>query len=332
MNQIETFIKQITTTKKATVLAMIVNVEGSAYRKEGAWMVFTEDASSMGIISGGCLEDDLHKRAEGLFHTGKTELVSYDMSSEDDLSWGRGAGCNGIVYILLRDIDDSFRKTLTHVQQALHNKEPILYIQSTDNFMHYTFATKTTDTNGFWDEDSNWEWITADPFYNIAGKRTFGESEYFIQLIWPKPDLYIIGAGLDARPLAKFAHETGFNVHLIDWRAHYCQKKYFPNAASIHHRNFPSLLNHIKFSSLDSVIIMTHDFQHDVNLLHILKDKPLLYLGVLGSQQRTERLLGGETPKNIHTPVGLPIGADGPEEIAISIVAELIAIKKGKKK
>ena len=75
---------------------------------------------------------------------------------------------------------------------------------------------------------------------------------------------------------------------------------------------------------------MTHDFQLDVKLVQRLRDRQLLYLGILGSKKRTERLLGGEIPNWIHSPVGLSIGADGPEEIAVSIVAELIAVRRGK--
>ncbi len=330
MTQIETLIKNMTNTNKATVLAMIVNVEGSAYRKEGAWMLFTEGESPVGIISGGCLENDLHKRAKKLFHTGKTELISYDMSSEDDLGWGRGAGCNGVVYVLLRDVDQSFRTALSRVRQALQNKEPVLYIQSTDDLTHYTFTNKNTDSNGFWDEDVDWEWIGIQPFQEVVGERKFGTSRYFIQLIWPKTDLYILGAGVDARPLAKFAHEVGFDVHLLDWRENFCQEKYFPEALSVRHQNFTTLLDDMTFSPLDAVVIMTHDFQYDLKLLSTLKDKQLLYLGVLGSQKRTERLLGEKIPNKIRTPVGFSIGADGPEEIAISIVAELIAVKRRK--
>src|SRR5699024_542656 len=108
MQQIQTFIEAILHDDSRTVLAMIVVIDCSAYRREGSWMIFKEDDTASGMISGGCLESDLHEHAKQLFHTGKTKLISYDMSAEDDLGWGRGAGCNGIVYVLLRDLDHKF--------------------------------------------------------------------------------------------------------------------------------------------------------------------------------------------------------------------------------
>lgn len=329
MSQIETLLQMITTTEKGTVIAMIVDVEGSAYRKEGAWMVFQEDESPLGVISGGCLEHDLHRRAKELFHTGKTVLISYDMSAEDDLGWGRGAGCNGIVHILLRDINSSFRQSLLSSYQSLRNKEPILYIQSMEDFTCYIFSSKTDDVGGFWDDDADWEWLNVRPFTTIAGQRKFGDKLYFIQLLWPVSNLYIMGGGVDARPLTAFASEVGFHVHVFDGRENFCQPKYFPKAASLHHQNIGSTLERLCLTPLDSVVIMTHDFQYDVQLVDQLQKINLLYLGILGSEQRTKRLFKGRVPKHVHSPVGLSIGADGPEEIAISIVAELIAIKRG---
>lgn len=285
MKQIEALLKTLTTTTKGTVLATIVDVEGSAYRKEGAWMVFQEDELPLGVISGGCLESDLHNRAQQLFHTGKTDLLSYDMSSEDDLGWGRGAGCNGVVYVLLRDIDHSFRQALLSIQHSLKNKEPVIYIQSMDDFSQYTFSSKTHDIGGFWDDDTGWEWLNVRPFQTIAGQRKFGENLYFIQLIWPSSNLYIIGGGVDARPLAKFASEVGFDVHVYDWREDFCQAEYFPKATSIHHQNIVTAIDNLSLSSLDAVVIMTHDFQYDLQLVEKLQKINLLYLGILGSKK-----------------------------------------------
>lgn len=329
MEQIQTMIETILTTKKEAVLAMIVNVEESAYRKEGAWMLFIEGEEPIGLISAGCLEIDLHNRVERLFGNSTSEVISYDMSAEDDLGWGRGAGCNGVVHVHLRAIDKNFKKALTAVSKTLHNKEPVLFIQSMDAISQFTFSSKQADPFGFWDSDADWEWMSVRPFQKIVGQRKFGTNEYFIQLIWPKPQLYIIGAGIDARPLTNFASGVGYDVHLFDWREANCHREYFPQALSINYGNILSSLGKVQLSPLDSIVIMTHVFEEDVKLVNKLRNIPLLYFGILGSKKRTKRLLGDKNPGRIQTPVGLSIGADGPNEIAISIVAELIAHRNG---
>lgn len=151
----------------------------------------------------------------------------------------------------------------------------------------------------------------------------------YFQLIWPRPALYIIGAGVDARPLARLAGNVGYAVHLFDSRSALCNEIHFPTAVSFQVGDTEKLIDNISLSPLDSVVIMTHDFQLDAKLMHRLRAHQLLYLGILGSKKRTERLLGEEIPNWIHSPIGLSIGADGPEEIAVSIVAELIAVRRG---
>lgn len=327
--QLQTIIKQVICTSKPTVLAMIVDIDGSAYRKEGAWMLFIEGNAPIGMISGGCLENDLQSRAKSIFRTGQAKVFSFDMSAEDDLGWGRGAGCNGVVHVLLRDIDKDFRIALISVYETLLKNKPVLYIQSMQDFSQYTFTNQQEDTYGFWDSDTAWEWIDAKPFQKIAGQRVFGNNEYFIHLVWPRPNLYIIGAGMDARPLAQFATDVGYGVHVLDWREEYCNESYFPKVLSVQHGNVLTLMKSIQFSPLDAVVIMTHDFQRDLQLVKILQNIRLLYCGILGSKKRTQRLLGGKIPSEIRTPVGLSIDAEGPNEIALSIVAELIAVRRG---
>ena len=124
MEPIQQMIETLLNDSQPAVLATIVHVEGSAYRKEGAWMLIGDSNSQMGMISGGCIESDLHSRAQKLINTGKTEVVQYDYSAEDDVGWGRGAGCNGIVSVLIRDIDEKFRDTLTSLHKDLPQRIP----------------------------------------------------------------------------------------------------------------------------------------------------------------------------------------------------------------
>jgi len=312
------------------VLAMIVDVEGSAYRKEGSWMLFQPDGTQVGVISGGCLENDLQSRARDLFETGKVEVVQYDLSAGDDLGWGRGAGCNGVVSVLIRDIDRDFRRFFHVIHQQLLVKEPILFIQSMNMFNNYGAITQSGNRYGSWEDEMPVKMDTTIPFQHQAGQEIISDQNIYVQNIWPDPSLYIIGAGADARPLAHLAHSVGYAVHLLDWRQSLCNDIHFPTALTFQIGDVGKLVETIRWIPLDSMVIMTHDFQRDMNIIQHIRHTPLLYLGILGSKKRTQRLVGAKIPEWIHSPVGLAIGADGPEEIAVSVVAQLIAVRRRK--
>ena len=330
MQTIQKMIDIVLKTDRRIVLAMIVNVEGSAYRKEGAWLLFQQDGTQFGVISGGCLENDLQSRARDLFETGKAEAVQYDLSAEDDLGWGRGAGCNGIVTVLIRDIDWDFRQFLSLIQQQLLDKEPVLFIQSMNMFNDYDGITQNGHRFGRWKDEMPVKMDATISFQHQAGQEIIRDKIVYVQLLWPDPSLYIIGAGADARPLARLAHSVGYVVHVLDWRQSLCNDIHFPTALTFQIGDVGKLVETNRYSPLDSMVIMTHDFQRDMNIIQHIRHTPLLYLGILGSKKRTQRLVGVDIPEWIHSPIGLAIGADGPEEIAVSIVAELIAVRRRK--
>lgn len=326
MYSIQSMIETVLNESHAVVLSMIVNVDGSSYRKEGAWMLLKENGDRIGVVSGGCLENDLSIRASQLFHTGKAEFVDYDLSAEDDLGWGRGVGCNGVVTVLVRDIDENFKQFLRLIHKRLLKKEPIHLLQSMTDFHDYTYMDQDVSSQIGMQLNRNIE----RPFQTKAGQFQIGEELFYSQLIWPEPSLYILGAGVDARPLAALATRVGYAVHLFDWRDGICNKHHFPTAASIQIGDIRKQIADVNFSPLDSVVVMTHDFQTDAVIVEHLVNLKLLYVGILGSKKRSSRLFGGDIPSGVHTPIGLSIGADGPDEIAISIVAELIAVRQGK--
>ncbi|WP_210468431.1 XdhC family protein [Sporosarcina sp. 6E9] len=319
--------------KEPSALATIVDVKGSAYRKEGASMIIKADDSHVGVLSGGCLEQDLHFRAKEIFVSGHSKVFEYDLSAEDDLGWGLGAGCNGIVSVLIRNIDCCFRISLLTITRHLSNKSPVLFIQSMKDMDSYAFISRSGDRIGSFKSviplEINSVLHSTSPFRKVAEQRIIDGQPFFVQLIWPTPELYIFGAGEDARPLANLAGSAGYTVNLLDWREGLVTEEYFPSVQTRQVGGFSELIASTSFSSLDSVVIMTHDFQRDKTIVENLIKVPLFYFGILGSKKRTERLIGGKIPDWIHSPVGLSIGADGPAEIAVSILAEMISIKNG---
>jgi len=295
--------------KERFVMATIFRVDGSSYRREGAKMLIDQSGNCYGILSAGCLEEDLVYRAKEVFHTNRSKTMTYDLRGEDDLSWGQGAGCNGSVHIYLEATsweEDGWSK----VEQKLQAGVSVISEKS------LTGAGST-----IWGEDGEILYFTPET----------EDSPRFMERYQPRESLYIFGAGPDAEPIVDYVAKVDFSVRLIDPRSDRCNEKNFPHAAQLI-VEFPDLyLQANKIPQNSFVLIMTHNFQYDQQILHhfISKENPPHYLGILGSKQRTQRLLApNPVPDWIHSPVGLMIGAEGPEEIAVSILAELIQCRK----
>ncbi|MCM3743118.1 XdhC family protein [Sporosarcina luteola] len=325
MGSIPQLVEKLIESGQAAVLAKVIHVEGSAYRKEGAWMFFLEDGSRIGMLSGGCLENDLQSRTKEMFRTGSVKICEFDLRAEDDLGWGRGAGCNGVVTVMLRDVDAIFNESLGFLSEQLKQGRPVQFVQSLENEYGFCFASSSEKRGTLTKFFSIAE---MHPFQHSAGRKWIKDEFFYHQWIWPAPSLYLFGAGADARPFAALATSVGYSVNVCDWRESNCTQEHFPTAVSFNIGPIHELLNRITFTELDSVVIMTHDFQADQQILQTLQNQKLLYAGLLGSKKRTERLLDHPIPEWLHSPIGLSIGADGPEEIAVSIIAEMIAVRK----
>lgn len=329
MNDLFNILNALQVSKYKTVLATIINVTGSSYRKEGAMMLYIEDGTQIGLLSGGCLENDLAVRAEEVIVENTSRSIIYDMKSEDELSWGQSSGCNGIIEVLLEPVNHKFKQHLKRVDDYLKQGISVLHIKKLSKLgtvLGYMFITQNQQCFGEWRGDIP---IQLNQLPSELKKGTILlenlSDRYFIQVFSPKPRLIIFGAGPDVRPLVGFAAKTGFTITLTDWRPAFCQKTFFPDADDLIVEFPSSFLNHFPFSPNDYVLIMTHHFQKDQEILKTLLQKKLQYLGVLGPRKRTTQLLDGkDIPDWLHSPVGLPISAEGPEEIAISIIADLI--------
>ncbi|MFP5112395.1 XdhC family protein [Bacillaceae bacterium C204] len=326
--------------QKGDVLATIIQVEGSAYRKEGTTMLFRSDGTQIGMLSAGCLETDLSFRVEEIRNEGTAQTVIYDMREEDDLSWGQGAGCNGVIHVLLEPVDaflrDYFSKLKCHLD---HGKRVTMIKRMTKELSVSDYLFLSDDDHHF----GKWHGSVSKEIKRLVNDihQTFPKSgiKYLAELsstvyvhsFKPKPRLVVFGAGADAVPLVKTASLAGFSVTVSDWRSTLCNDVRFPEAEQllIGYPNETIPLLHLNRS--DSVLILTHQFQKDQEILKRLKGVGLNYLGVLGPRIRTQRLLEGvDIPPEISSPAGLAIGAEGPEEIAISIIAELIQRQRNK--
>lgn len=305
----ETFKLLLQAIEKGGVLATIVRVEGSAYRKTGTMMLFTKDGQQVGMISASCLEADVTIQAERLAENPHhfSKIIVYDMSREDDLGWGRGAGCNGKVHVLIEKIDEELKQSLEKVVAYLTKNIPVtIYkgLQSVPNKVTTSYHPQKSL-----------------PF--SADMAQYPEEKWYVQRIYPQQRLIIFGAGPDAIPLIEVAQSIGFVTYVWDWRPNLLRTKEFNQAICF--QDFKEL----DYYPTDYIVVMTHDFQHDQNIVQqIVLQQAFQYVGVLGPRKRMKRLLNGaDIPPWINSPIGLSILAEGPEEIAISIMAEIIQVK-----
>ena len=329
----------------AMVLGTIVATEGSTYRKAGAMMLIAQDGSHRGLISGGCLESDLAQHAQQVFKTLEPQIVSYDLSAGDDLIWGLGIGCEGAIHLLLQPIEKSdgfgFLATLDNLLAERQDSWFSLVTRSSDqNIPMGSFALQSHSQLAGLPELARL--LTNNPpndngrrFYQQSMQTGGGEIDLLQLEILPPPALLICGAGIDALPLARLAVELGWYCQIIDHRSGFADPSRFPSACVVQNLQPERLAEHIDLSELDAVVIMSHNLEHDRSYLQGLAgtDKTAFkgkYIGMLGPQSRRNRLIEeagvktGHTPF-IHGPAGLDIGAELPESIALSIIAEIHA-------
>ncbi|MEH7305364.1 XdhC family protein [Neobacillus drentensis] len=305
------------------VLATVIRVEGSAYKREGSSMLFLEYGKQIGMLAGGAVEKEVAIEAKDVFKKQEAKILHFNMSEENNPRWRKGSGFNGTIDILLEPVSEKLKEDFFVVRKSLERCKPVIMLKKLDDLGEYLFIEEEGDPFGNWSGP-----IPKIAFTSKSGIMT-GPHSIYQHTYEPKPRLIIFGAGPDAIPLVHLASISGFSVTIGDWREEFCQKKNFPYADRILIGYPEKLLRNIAFSPYDYVVIMTHHFERDKELLKVIEKEHIRYLGVLGPQERTKRLLERETiPNWIHSPVGKSIGAKGPEEIAISIVAQLIEVRR----
>src|SRR5712691_6738435 len=338
---------------RRAALATVVRVRGSAYRHEGAKLLVAEDGSTVGNVSGGCLEQDVREVALQVLGSGTPELKSYCSSSDEIAAWDLGVGCEGQVDVLVEPVvTDRPRE-----RALLDGREPFVVCTLIDGKRETLKDSLTVAGNGkrmivtrgevqgdlgraelsgaaaaqarelLGTEDSR--------VVEIAGRAIFCD------VFLPPPELVICGAGDDARPLARFAADIGFRVVIVDRRAAYLTAERFPTAAALVESRPEELLQRLSPDAACYAVVMTHNFADDQGYLRALVGTPAPYIGMLGPRQRTERMLqalgtGGGGPgerdaARIYGPVGLDVGTDGAEQVALSVIAEILAVRSGRR-
>jgi xanthine dehydrogenase accessory factor len=340
---------------KKTALATVVLVEGSAYRRAGARMLITEDGQLTGAISGGCLEGDALRKARLVILQQEPLLVTYDTTDDDDAKLGVGLGCNGIIHILIEPISDHPTNPINLLKTILTNRQHAVLVTLfsvddrkapqpgtclcltesgliTNGIDHapYINTLKTDAANVLKDQRSATHIYTDKVAYTA-----------FVEHVKPVISLVIIGAGNDAVPLTKIASVLGWDITVIDGRNNYALPERFPSAKKVIVAKPEQVLSHLELNEWTVFVLMTHNYNYELALLKELLPLQLPYIGILGPKKKLERILAEledhgtqiteENLDTIYGPVGLDIGSEGAEEIALSIVAEIKAVLSARK-
>jgi xanthine/CO dehydrogenase XdhC/CoxF family maturation factor len=346
----------------SAVLATLVQVEGSSYRRPGARM-YIYSTGFVGAISGGCLEGEVAHKAAWITRNGPAverystlfdEILDNTTALEPrDIPYG--LGCGGVLDVLLEPIASAETNAMLRALEAAKRGETLysatVLPSSVRNRFPFARVIVREDRSLFFASSD----LNAEAQAQLASMARVAEEahtiplslqgetyEVFLEVVMPPQRLVIFGAGDDARPLVRMACLLGWNVVVADGRAWLAQATRFPEAAQVFALNENAAnFDELQLTDRDAVAVLTHSFDQDRNLLHKLLPLELRYLGLLGARHRSRLLLTevgqqlGWTPEQclcrIHAPIGLDLGGDSPEAVALTIIAEIQAVLHQKK-
>ena len=350
MKEIEDIIRSFKEAQKAskkTALATVVHVEGSSYRRPGARMLVTEDGELTGAISGGCLEGDALRKALLAINQQQNKLVTYDSMDEEDNTIGIQLGCNGIVYILFEPIDAAKENNpiaLLEKATQLNNNAVLVTLFSLDNIDEQKGTCLLATGNAYSEtiENSSLQTLLkneiADVFLSgLSTMKKSGVNETaFIELIKPPVELIIGGAGNDAFPLVQMATVLGWHVTVVDGRKTHANTNRFTLTKNIIVAKPAEAVKQITINEQTVFVLMSHNYNYDLAMLKELINSNCNYIGILGPKKKLEKMFAAlqdegievndEMREKVFGPVGLDIGAETAEEIALSIMAEIKAV------
>jgi xanthine dehydrogenase accessory factor len=318
------------------VLVTVVGTRGSSYRSPGARMLILPDGSRIGAVSGGCLEGELCRRAHWWTSESPAALKTFDTSTQED-NEGFGLGCGGGINLLLERVPGVADTThpLLAQQRVTESRAAaavaVVLEPTTASGLRVGERFALDGAHQYPEMTTLLERALAIGYSFTAELRegALAGCRVFFESLAPPVQLVVCGAGTDAQPVVAQAAALGWNVVVLDQRADFARVARFPEAAGVIVAKDAADLDRLRLDGRTAAIVMSHSFAQDAFFLESLLAQPLGYLGVLGSRRRTLDLLarlGRDTmPPDLHAPAGLDIGAETPEQIALSILSEIQA-------
>lgn len=329
---------------ESLVLVAVIGTEGSSYRKPGALMLIGPDGDYQGMVSGGCLEQDLALRAHDVFDSGEAQRFSYDLRDDGQQPWGLGLGCEGVIHLLLRRLDrERHFGFLPFLQRSLAQRHAcsLSLVIGTGHPSVPLGAFVIRNDAGASEADhgdilAHAREPDAGEMRGRASHRRLALDGHELELqdirINPTPRVLICGAGPDAQPLAAQVVALGWECWVVDHRPAFATHEHFPSAATVIQAPPEDLAQMVALNEISAAMVMSHHLRHDEEYLRQLLAVDIAYVGLLGPMARRLRLLDklGEQGACVHGPAGLDIGAELPESIALSVMAEIHAVLNGR--
>lgn len=306
------------------VMATVVDIDGSSYRRPGVGMLILANGQMTGAVSGGCVEKEVLRQAQSVFDSGRAKIMTYN---------GRyRLGCEGVLYILIEPFVvscENIDKIESYLQSRTSFEMSSFYAKE-ENTELLMGSTVSFDTHGF-KFSANFE---------LMPKADTNGIYCFKREMKPCFRLVIIGSEHDAVVLSEIANKTGWEVEVVNAPKNPKTIADFPGSNRIINQSPEDLIIE-KVDKQTAIVLMTHNFAKDLLYLQAIKETNPVYIGLLGPSRRREKLLSAfieyfpevtdEFMDCIHGPAGLNLGAETPQEIAISIIAEILSVVRNQR-
>jgi xanthine/CO dehydrogenase XdhC/CoxF family maturation factor len=320
------------------VIATVVRIAGSAYRRPGAKLLVEESGRTAGGVSGGCLEADVREVARLVLAGSGPRLLHYDTAPGDEDPFGLGLGCGGSVDVFVQSATSPpGLETVRRCLGLLAGEVPFAVSTVLEGALagRSIVLARGAPTGSVGDLALDRGVAGRSEEMLATGRSTrheVGPLTVFTEVLHPPPQLAVVGAGDDAMPLVRLARDAGFRVTVVDHRPALLSRERFPGARLVETRPEDRAAP-LPIGPNTFAVVKMHGLAHDREWVRRLLGSGVRYLGVLGPRERVRRVLGeAEAARDarVHGPVGLDLGAEGPEQVAVSIVAELLAVHSGR--
>lgn len=331
---------------RPAILATLVGVQGSSYRRPGARLLLDEGGPRLGAVSGGCLEADLQERVATILASGHPRLLTYDLGSELDLLWGTGMGCEGVAEVLLEPLAHGQPWVRFCLDRLSHRQSCALatVLEHPGHPLGTRFVLGEDGTGLLPDERE----LRVD--LRMAARKVLAtgrpetlraeDQRILVEPLLPPFALWIYGAGEGARPLARMAKEAGWETAVLDHRPALANAQRFPEADHLRPGPPSRTLADLRLDRRSAAVVMSHILVRDKEAVSAFLRSGASYVGLLGHRARGARILRElqdeglvlteAMARSLHTPAGLDLGGDTPQAIALSILAEAQAVLGGR--